>query len=200
MVGCNPQTASGGGEAASAASAGERGFPIKILVLHYKCLDIYCLYVKLETLVRLEDEIVQKSFKDEFHKLGVNLQFTAAFYRNEFRGRLEPYGISPEQFNILRILRGQHPNPASAKLVMERMIDKSSNVSRLVEKLRTKGMVTRTACDQDRRAVDLTITTKGLDVLAQLDGEIESKPMSLSEHLTQAEAKRLNTLLDRSRG
>ena len=65
--------------------------------------------------MRLEDEIVQKSFKDEFHKLGVNLQFTAAFYRNEFRGRLEPYGISPEQFNILRILRGQHPNPASAR-------------------------------------------------------------------------------------
>ena len=150
--------------------------------------------------MRLEDEIVQKSFKDEFHKLGVNLQFTAAFYRNEFRGRLEPYGISPEQFNILRILRGQHPNPASAKLVMERMIDKSSNVSRLVEKLRTKGMVTRTACDQDRRAVDLTITTRGLAVLALLDKEIKSKPMSLSEHLTHAEAKRLNTLLDRSRG
>ncbi len=110
--------------------------------------------------MRIEDEIVQKSFKDEFHKLGVNLQFTAAFYRNEFRGRLEPYGISPEQFNILRILRGQHPNPASAKLVMERMIDKSSNVSRLVEKLRTKGMVSRTACDRDRRAVDLEITPK----------------------------------------
>ena len=164
------------------------------------CLDIYCLYVKLETVVKLEDEIVQKSFTDEFHKLGVNLQFTAAFYRNEFRGRLEPYGISPEQFNILRILRGQHPNPASAKLVMERMIDKSSNVSRLVEKLRIKDLVTRTACDQDRRSVDLVITKNGLDVLAQLDEEMEANPMSLSEHLTPAEAKRLNTLLDRSRG
>ena len=83
---------------------------------------------------------------------------------------------------------------------MERMIDKSSNVSRLVEKLRTKGMVTRTACDRDRRSVDLTITGKGLDVLAQLDEEIKSKPMSLGEHLTKAEAEQLNTLLDRIRG
>ena len=165
-----------------------------------KCLDIYCLYVQLETAVKLEEEIVQKSFTDEFHKLGVNLQFTAAFHRTEFRGRLDPHGISPEQFNILRILMGQHPNPASAKLVMERMIDKSSNVSRLVEKLRIKGLVTRTACDQDRRAVDLTITTTGLDVLAQLDEEMEAKPMSLGEHLTTAEAKRLNILLDRCRG
>ena len=57
-----------------------------IWALHYRCLDIYCLYVKLETPVKLEDEIVQKSFTDEFHKLGVNLQFTAAVYRNEFRG------------------------------------------------------------------------------------------------------------------
>ncbi len=150
--------------------------------------------------MRLEDEIVQKSFKDEFHKLGVNLQFTAAFYRNEFRGRLKPYGVSPEQFNILRILRGQHPKPASAKLVAARMIDKSSNVSRLLEKLRVKGLVSRTACDDDRRSVDLAITRKGLDVLARIDEEIESKPVGLDKRLSRAEAKQLNTLLDRIRG
>ena len=150
--------------------------------------------------MKLEDEIVQKSFKDEFHKLAINLQFSAAFYRNQFRGSLKPYGISPEQFNILRILRGQHPNPASAKLVMERMIDKSSNVSRLVEKLRVKGLVSRTVCDQDRRSVDLTITSKGLGVLARIDDDEETKPSSLAEHLTPAEAGQLNDLLDRIRG
>ncbi len=150
--------------------------------------------------MRLEDEIVQKSFKDEFHKLAINLQFTAAYYRNEFRGRLKPYGISPEQFNILRILRGQHPGPASAKLVAERMIDRSSNVSRLVEKLRVKGLVSRTACDEDRRAVDLEITAEGLDVLAQIDEDIETEHISLADTLTGAEAKELNGLLNKVRG
>ncbi len=150
--------------------------------------------------MRLEDEIVQKSFKDEFHKLAINLQFTAAHYRNEFRGRLKPYEISPEQFNILRILRGQHPGAANAKLVAERMIDRSSNVSRLVEKLRLKGHVSRTACDEDRRSVDLEITGKGLDVLARLDDDMETTHMSLADHLTNAEAKQLNDLLDKVRG
>ncbi|MCZ6915576.1 MAG: MarR family transcriptional regulator [Gemmatimonadetes bacterium] len=150
--------------------------------------------------MRLEDEIVQKSFKDEFHKLAVNLQFTAAHYRNEFRGRLKPYEISPEQFNILRILRGQHPGAASAKLVAERMIDRSSNVSRLVEKLRVKGHVNRTACDEDRRSVDLEITGQGLEVLARLAEDMETTNMSLADHLTNAEAKQLNDLLDKVRG
>lgn len=150
--------------------------------------------------MRLEDEIVQKSFKDEFHKLSVNLQFTATHYRNQFRTRLKPFGLSPEQFNILRILRGQHPNPASAKLVTERMIDKSSNVSRLVEKLRTKGLLTRTECPEDRRAVDLTITPEGLKVLAGLDDDMEKNPVTLDLHLTAQETRRLNDLLDKVRG
>ena len=150
--------------------------------------------------MRLEDEIVQKSFKDEFHKLAINLQFTAAHYRNEFRGKLKPYGISPEQFNILRILRGQHPGAASAKLVAERMIDKSSNVSRLVEKLLLKGLVKRSACDEDRRAVDLEITARGLEVLLQIDEDMKTEHISLVDTLTKSEAKQLNNLLDKVRG
>ena len=149
--------------------------------------------------MRLEDEIVQKSFKDEFHKLAINLLFTAAFYRNQFRQRLNPYRVSPEQFNILRILRGQHPNPAGAKLVTERMIDKSSNVSRLVEKLRVKGLVTRTTCDHDRRSVDLAITRQGLELLARIDEDEEVTPSGLAERLTHAEAQQLNNLLDQMR-
>ena len=126
--------------------------------------------------MKLEDEIVQKTFKDAFQKLAINLQFTAAYYRNQFRGQLKPYGVSPEQFNILRILRGQHPSTASAKLIAERMIDRSSNVSRLVEKLRAKGLVTRSTCDHDRRSVELSITPTGLDRLAQIDQHIETSP------------------------
>ena len=136
--------------------------------------------------MKLEDEIVQKGFRDPFHKLAINLQFTAAHYRNEFRGQLKPYGVSPEQFNILRILRGQHPNPASAKLVADRMIDGSSNVSRLVEKLRVKGLVTRTACDQDRRAIELSITPDGYQFRARrirVDRDFFGHPTQLPSQL-----------------
>ena len=150
--------------------------------------------------MKLEDEIVQKTFKDVFQKLAINLQFTAAYYRNQFRGELKPYGVSPEQFNILRILRGQHPSTASAKLIAQRMIDRSSNVSRLVEKLRVKGLVTRSACDHDRRSVELSITPNGLDRLAQIDQHVETKPLSLSENLSEDDALQLNRLLDKLRG
>jgi len=149
--------------------------------------------------MRLEDAIVQRHFRSEFEKLAVNLQFTAALYRNHLRAALHPYGLSPEQFNILRILRGQHPTPASAKLVSERMLDKSSNVSRLVEKLRQKGYVTRGECGADRRQVDLLITEKGLDVLAALDENLEAQP-GMDRFVTKKEAKHLNELLDRLRG
>ena len=80
------------------------------------------------------------------------------------------------------------------------MIDKSSNVSRLVQKLRAKGLVSRRACDEDRRAVDLEITPEGLDVLAQIDQDLETETISLGDTLTGAEAKRLNALLDKVRG
>ena len=107
---------------------------------------------------------------------------------------------SPVPPVVLRILRGQHPDPASTKLVAQRMIDKSSNVSRLVEKLRTKGLVTRTACDQDRRAVDLTITRDGLDLLGRIDDDVEIQPSNIVEQMTAEEVRTLNDLLDRVRG
>jgi DNA-binding MarR family transcriptional regulator len=108
------------------------------------------------------------------------------------------YGLTLPQFNILRILRGQHPKPATVNLLIERMLDKTSNASRIVDKLVAKGLVSRTQCEYDRRTVDVLITPTGLDLLAQIDRENKSMHSGIN-NLTDAEAKTLNQLLDKIR-
>ncbi len=112
---------------------------------------------------------------------------------------LKPYGISLQQFNILRILRGMHPEPASIKLLTERMIDKMSNASRLVDKLAVKGLVVRTGCDSDRRRVDVQITDKGLDLLEEASGIVQTTMHEAFNKLSVEETVLLNDLLDRMR-
>jgi len=150
--------------------------------------------------MKLEEEIKQSKFKDEFHKLGVNIIYSASWMSTLHLNTLKKFNISIQQFNILRILKGRHPEPATVKLLTERMIDKMSNASRLVEKLKQKGLVERTSCPEDRRRVDISITKKGTKVIEQaskiLEGEIEN---TLSV-LTKKEAKQLNDLLDKMRG
>jgi len=100
------------------------------------------------------------------------------------------------QFNILRILRGQHPQPATINLLIERMLDKTSNASRLVDKLEAKGLVTRKQCPNDRRTVDVMITAAGLNLLLQMDKEDIYQSLN---NLTGQEAEQLNLLLDKIR-
>jgi DNA-binding MarR family transcriptional regulator len=149
--------------------------------------------------MKLEDEIVQRKFINEAHKLGVNIIYTFNWL-NEFQANMfRKYGLTPQQYNVLRILRGQSPNPASIKLVRERMLDKMSDASRIVEKLRTKGLLERHISELDRRSCEVRITKKGLDLLdktAQDDITFEN----LFKNLSPAEMKKLNELLDHLRG
>ncbi|OGU46052.1 MAG: hypothetical protein A2000_05365 [Ignavibacteria bacterium GWB2_36_8] len=118
--------------------------------------------------------------------------------KNHFK-LLKPYDLTIQQFNILRILRGQYPNPATVKLLKERMLDKMSDASRLVEKLRSKGLVDRKVSDKSRRNVDVLITQKGLDLLAEIDKK-NSEFDQLIENLDTRETEQLNNLLDKLRG
>ena len=117
--------------------------------------------------MKIEDAIKQSKFENEYHKVHVNILFTAAYLNQLVATTLKPYNLTGPQFNVLRILRGLHPEPATIKLITARMIDKMSNASRLVEKLKQKGYVERIACEEDRRRVNVTITAKGLDLLEQ---------------------------------
>jgi DNA-binding MarR family transcriptional regulator len=149
--------------------------------------------------MELEKEIKSKPFQSIYEKTLVNIVYTASWLNSLHTKRLKPYDISPQQYNILRILRGQHPNPATVNLLQERMLDKMSNTSRLVEKLRLKGLVERHACPNDRRAVDIFITEAGLDLLAELDATMSSWEQQLRT-LDSKEARMLNDLLDKLRG
>lgn len=144
-------------------------------------------------------EIKQPKFDNEFHKLVINILFTGRWLESRVNGFLKQFGLTSQQYNVLRILRGQHPDPATINLIIERMLDKTSNASRLVEKLRIKGWVERQSCSTDRRAVDVVITAQGLAVLEKIDNaqrELDDKLRNLSV----AEAVALNNLLDKFRG
>jgi DNA-binding MarR family transcriptional regulator len=151
------------------------------------------------TAMRLEEAIQQKHFPNEIEKAFVNVIFTAnQFYANHLQ-RLKPHGISPEQFNVLRILRGSHPKTLSLMDIAGRMLDKNSNATRLVEKLRLKELVTRNICPADRRQVDIGITGRGLSLLDLLDVEMKEW-FNQFNHITEEEARQLNGLLDKIRG
>jgi DNA-binding MarR family transcriptional regulator len=149
--------------------------------------------------MKLEDEIVQSKFQNEYHKAVVNIIYTYNWVIDKQISQLKPYDISLQQFNILRILRGQHPKPATVKLIKERMLDKMSDVSRLVEKLRVKDLVDRNICSHDRRNVDVFITEKGLELLSEIDPK-EKDMEEFMSNLNEKEIDQLNFYLDKLRG
>lgn len=149
--------------------------------------------------MRIEDEIKQPAFRDAYQKAHINLIFTAGWIQQQQSVFFKEYGLTLPQFNVLRILRGQHPRPATVNLLIERMLDKTSNASRIVDKLEDKTLVTRRVCPSNRRAVDIRITEAGLTLLEQLDAAMPQQPGSM-QYLTPAEAAQLSDLLDKIRG
>jgi len=150
--------------------------------------------------MKLEKEIKQNTpFKNEFAKLAVNILYTHGWLVNSYSNFLKKYSITTAQYNILRILRGQHPNPASISLLKDRMLDKMSDTSRLVDRLIIKELVERKICPNDRRKAEVIITEKGLKLLKELD-IIEENHKTTFAQLSEKEVKTLNDLLDKLRG
>ena len=149
--------------------------------------------------MNLENEIKQAKFDDEYHKLMVNLMFTTSWLSIRQIQFFRNYELSPQQYNILRILRGQYPKPASVNLLIERMLDKMSNASRLVDKLALKGLVERKKCKTDARQVDVVLSKKGIKLLKEIDVEIKLFESNLNK-LDKKEAVILSDLLDKMRG
>jgi DNA-binding MarR family transcriptional regulator len=129
----------------------------------------------------------------------VNILYTYGWLTNLLKQRLDNHDITLQQYNILRILRGQFPNPATVNLLRERMLDKMSDASRIVDRLYKKGLLSRSTNEKDRRAVDILITKKGLDLLKKLDTEMNIDD-ELSLNLKSDEAGLLSDLLDKFRG
>lgn len=147
----------------------------------------------------LEQDIKQEKFADEHEKAAVNILFTASWLYNRNAARLKPHDITPEQYNVLRILRGSYPRALMLADITSRMIDKSSNATRLVEKLRQKGLLRRDICENNRRQVDIIITDTGLGLLKQIDVEAGQAWLETLRVISKEEAANLNKILDQLR-
>jgi DNA-binding MarR family transcriptional regulator len=146
----------------------------------------------------LEKEIHQKEFRNDYHKAIINIMHTYTYMVTKINDLFKNYEITRQQYNVLRILRGQYPGHASIFLIRDRMVDKMSDASRIVERLRLKEFVIREYGSKDKRSVEVTITQKGLQLLDIMEIEVhklEGLLMSLSEDEIQV----LNNLLDKLR-
>lgn len=143
------------------------------------------------------DEILKAKFKNNQIKAVANLSYTASlisYHQNHF---MEKFGLSMPQFNILRILRGSN-ELLSVNTVKERMVEKSPNTTRLLDKLIDKDLINRIRCESDKRILFVEITQKGLALLSEIDKDIEEKSM-FQYHLTDEESNTLSALLDKLR-
>jgi len=147
----------------------------------------------------LEQDLKQERFDNVYEKMVVNILFTGSWLTNLNASRLKPFGLTPEQYNVLRILRGSHPKPMMLADITSRMIDRNSNATRLVEKLKSKGFVNREICETNRRQVDISVTESGLAVLTRIDEGLDAWLENLNA-IPQSEVEMLNAMLDKLRG
>jgi DNA-binding MarR family transcriptional regulator len=138
---------------------------------------------------------IKSSFKSSKVKALINIKYTSNWLNSKENDFFKPYGISPQQFNILRILRGAKER-IKVQLVKDRMIERAPNATRLMDKLCDKNLIERERCEHDRRVVYVKITNQGLELLATID---DNKNLSFLENLTNKEAEILSNLLDKIR-
>ena len=151
------------------------------------------------TIMRIEEIIKSNVTMDAAKKVILNLMYTQTVIADKFNEILKPYDLSSEQYNVLRILRGQKGCPANMCLIQERMIAKNSNTTRLIDKLLLKELVTREVCPENRRKIEVQITEKGLDLLNELDPKVLENEKIFSNNLSKDELELLNTLLEKYR-
>ncbi|GGH77646.1 DNA-binding MarR family transcriptional regulator [Filimonas zeae] len=148
--------------------------------------------------MNIDTAIQQPRFRNEYQKVMVNILYSAGWITENQKRFLEPEDITPQQYNIMRILRGS-TKPLSTLQIRERMLDKMSDTSRIVDRLLLKGLVDKKVCSTDKRLVDITISEKGLELLERLDARNDELDYMVSSTLSSREAEELNTLLDKMR-
>ena len=149
--------------------------------------------------MKIEDVIKSTVNIDDSKKIILNIIYIQSVIGEKFAEVLKPYELSSEQYNVLRILRGQKGNPANMCVIQERMIAKNSNTTRLIDKLLLKDLVTREVCPDNRRKIEVQITPKGLELLSELDPKVIEHEKLFSNNLTQEELSQLNHLLEKFR-
>ena len=145
----------------------------------------------------IDKDINQRKFRNEYQRASINLIYTYNWANERVKQLFDQFDITPQQFNILRILRGAG-EPLSTLQIRQRMLDKMSDTSRIVDRLLSKALVKKVICKKDRRLVDVNITDKGLKLLEKLDNRQDEMDRILS-NLSEKEATNLSRLLDKIR-
>ncbi|QBQ40897.1 MarR family winged helix-turn-helix transcriptional regulator [Sphingobacterium psychroaquaticum] len=149
--------------------------------------------------MKIEEEIKVKSFSSDWQRASINIMYTGNWLNLILEKRAAKKQITLQQFNVLRILRGQLPNPSTNNLLKNRMITNTPDISRLVDRIVAKGLVSRCKNKEDKRAVDLFITEKGLALLEEIEDDMMLNDL-LPQNLSEQEAFQLSELLDKFRG
>jgi DNA-binding MarR family transcriptional regulator len=152
-----------------------------------------------QTILKFEEEIKQNKFSSTGQKAFLNVVFTANFLQGFVRDKLKPYGLTLQQYNVLRILRGRYPKCAYPTDIKEVMLDKNPDLTRLCDRMVLNGWITREIDEENRRKMKVSITESGLQLLASLD-DIMENVQSKMDYLTDAENNQLSDLLDKMRG
>lgn len=160
---------------------------------------VVCTTIVITNIMKIREVLKITKQLSPFQLAGLNIMYTGNWLTGKMEHILKPHGLSEQQYNVLRILRGQHPKPVNLFEIQDRMISRMSNVTRLVDKLCEKGYVERKQCEDNRRKVEITITGKGLGLLSNLDPILSENHIRTFEKITAEEANTLNRILDKLR-
>ena len=149
--------------------------------------------------MKIDDEIKSR-FDSPYHRAVVNLYYTYSQFKNLEMAIFKKRHILPQHYNVLRIIKGKHPDPVSPGEIKDVMLDKGVDLTRLVDKLVRLKLVAREVCEVNRRKIDITLTERGLALLEELKPEVIALSNSMSDNLSESEANKLSDLLDKMRG
>ncbi len=158
------------------------------------------LYLQILSAIMEIEKVIKSNINlEDSKKIILNIMYTQNVIADKFNEIIKPYDLSSEQYNVLRILRGQKGCPANMCIIQERMLAKNSNTTRLIDKLLLKELVTREVCPENRRKIEVLITNKGLELLKILDPKVIEYENQFAENLSPEEKVQLNTLLEKYR-
>ncbi len=149
--------------------------------------------------MKFEEEIKQKKFKSSTHKVLLNIIFTANWLNTKFKDGFKEYGITQQQYNVLRILNGRYPMSANPNEIKEVMLDKNPDLTRLCDRMCANGLIKRKVDSDNRRKVNIMITTKGINLLKKIEPTIE-KQETYFKYMSNSDKELLSELLDKFRG
>lgn len=150
--------------------------------------------------MKIDEEIKQRKFENNFHKALINIHYTNSWYRDILNATFKAYDIHPQHYNILRILKGKYPEPVTPGYIKEVMLEKGTDLTRLLDKLERKNLIVRRICPSNRRNIDINITDGGILLLDKIHPVFIDLSNKISKNLSEKEAETLSNLLDKLRG